>query len=480
MNWQKAFVFAGLLAGVTNSAMAAEVVRPLAFPGAEGFGRFAEGGRGGKVIKVTNLNDSGPGSLRAAVEADGPRIVVFDVGGVIRLKSDLKIANDHITIAGQTAPGYGVTLRDAQFLIHANHVIVRYLHVRVGDVGGKEYDSISLGGGSDIILDHISSGWSIDESLSVTQKVTPDVKHLTNVTIQWSLIAESLNHSIHEKGEHGYGSLIQGSYGAKYSFHHNLWAHHEARMPRIGNYAGAKDDAEGITLDFRNNVFYNWGQGATTDFYNWEPGVSRGYAMDPFYGRPDNASKFAAGEDLNTNSTTHSNFVGNYYIQGANTGGPLALYIRNKSGLTHFAGNYMDDKLVADQKTLVLASSNAPGEHVVDTPFPFGAVVTQSAPDAYKAVLAKAGASRKRDPIDARVVKSVVDRTGKIINSQKEVGGWFEASSTASPKDTDGDGMPDAWETAHKLNPKDASDAAKDRDGDGYTNIEEYVNGLVK
>jgi len=480
MNWQKVFVFAGLLAGVTNSAMAAEVVRPLAFPGAEGFGRFAEGGRGGKVIKVTNLNDSGPGSLRAAVEADGPRIVVFDVGGVIRLKSDLKIANDHITIAGQTAPGYGVTLRDAQFLIHANHVIVRYLHVRVGDVAGKEYDSISLGGGSDIILDHISSGWSIDESLSVTQKVTPDVKHLTNVTIQWSLIAESLNHSIHEKGEHGYGSLIQGSFGAKYSFHHNLWAHHEARMPRIGNYAGAKDDAEGITLDFRNNVFYNWGQGATTDFYNWEPGVSRGYSMDPFYGRPDNASKFAAGEDLNTNSTTHSNFVGNYYIQGANTGGPLALYIRNKSGLTHFAGNYMDDKLVADQKTLVLASSNAPGEHVVDTPFPFGAVVTQSAPDAYKAVLAKAGASRKRDPIDARVIKSVVDRTGKIINSQKEVGGWFEASSTASPKDTDGDGMPDAWETAHKLNPKDASDAAKDRDGDGYTNIEEYVNGLVK
>jgi hypothetical protein len=298
--------------------------------------------------------------------------------------------------------------------------------------------------------------------------------------VQWALVAEGLNHSIHEKGEHGYGSLIQGSFGAKYSFHHNLWAHHEARMPRIGNYAGAKDDAEGITLDFRNNVFYNWGRGATTDFYNWEPGVSRGYSMDPFYGRPDNASKFAAGEDLNTNSTTHSNFVGNYYIQGANTGGPLALYIRNKSGLTHFAGNYMDDKLVADQKTLVLASSNAPGEHVVDTPFPFGAVVTQSAPDAYKAVLAKAGASRKRDPIDARVIKSVIDRTGKIINSQKEVGGWFEAASTAAPKDTDGDGMPDAWETAHKLNPTDASDAAKDRDGDGYTNIEEYVNGLVR
>lgn len=480
MNWQKAFVFAGIFSGMTNLAMAAEAGKPMAFPGAEGFGRFAEGGRGGQVIKVTNLNDAGPGSLRAAIDADGPRIIVFEVGGVIRLKSDLHIRNDRITIAGQTAPGYGITLRDAQFLISANHVVVRYLHVRVGDAAGKENDSISLGSGSDIILDHISSGWSIDESLSVTQKVTPGIKHLTNVTVQWSMISESLNHSIHEKGEHGYGSLIQGSYGAKYSFHHNLWAHHEARMPRIGNYAGAKDDPEGITLDFRNNVFYNWGQGATTDFYNWEPGVSRGYSMDPFYGRPDNASRFAAGEDLNTNATTHSNFVANYYIQGVNTGGPLALYIRNRSGLTHFAGNYMDDKLVADQKTLVLASSNAPGEHVVDTPFPFGDVVTQSAPEAYKAVLAKAGASKRRDPIDARVVKSVVDRTGKIINSQTEVGGWFEASARSAAKDTDGDGMPDAWEVAHKLNPKDASDAAKDRDGDGYTNIEEYVNSLVR
>ncbi|MBW8859015.1 MAG: hypothetical protein JF570_04600, partial [Caulobacter sp.] len=317
----------------------------LAFPGAEGFGRFSQGGRGGRVIKVTNLDDSGPGSLRAAVEAEGPRIVIFDVGGVIRLKSYLRIANDHITIAGQTAPGYGITLRDGQFLIHANHVIVRYLRSRVGDEAGKEYDSISIGGGSDIILDHISSSWSIDESLSVTQKVTPEVKPLTNVTVQWSLISESLNHSIHEKGEHGYGSLIQGSYGARYSFHHNLWAHHEARMPRIGNYAGAKDDPEGITLDFRDNVFYNWGQGATTDFYNWEPGVSRGYNMDPFYGRLDNASRFAAGEDLNSDANTRSNFVNNVYIPGANTGGPLALYIRNRSGKTFFSGNWMDGKL---------------------------------------------------------------------------------------------------------------------------------------
>ncbi|CAN5428147.1 pectate lyase [soil metagenome] len=462
-------------------AAAAEPAGQIAFPGAEGFGRFSQGGRGGRVMKVTNLDDSGPGSLRAAVEAEGPRTVVFDVGGVIRLKSDLKITNDHITIAGQSAPGFGITLRDGQFLISANHVIVRYLRSRVGDEAGKENDSISIGSGSDIILDHISSGWSIDESLSVTQKVNPDLKHLTNVTVQWSLISESLNHSIHEKGEHGYGSLLQGSYGAKYSFHHNLWAHHEARMPRIGNYAKATDDPEGILLDFRDNVFYNWGPGATTDFYNWEPGVSRGYAMDPFYGRPDNGSRFAAGEDLNTNSTTHSNFINNYYIQGANTGGPLALYIRNKSGKTHFAGNWMDDKLVADQKSLVLVSTAAPGDHVMDTPFDAAPVTLQDATTAYRMVLDRSGASKARDPIDARVVDSVRKRTGKIINSQKDVGGWFLAKSNAAPKDTDGDGMPDAWEKARKLNPRDASDASDaSKDGDGYTNIENYLNSLVK
>jgi hypothetical protein len=140
----------------------------------------------------------------------------------------------------------------------------------------------------------------------------------------------------------------------------------------------------------------------------------------------------------------------------------------------------MDGKLVADQASLVLASSAAPGEHVVSEPFPFAPVETQAAPEAYRLVLDKAGASKARDPIDARVVKSVRDRTGRIINSQKEVGGWFTAASTAAPKDSDGDGMPDGWETARKLNPRENADAAQDRDGDGYSNIEEYVNGLVR
>jgi pectate lyase len=269
---------------VVADASASSQEQQLAFPGAEGFGRFTRGGRGGKVYKVTNLNDSGPGSLREAVEADGPRIVVFDVDGTLRLKSALHIKNDFITIAGQTAPGGGIALRDYPLQISANEVIVRYIRARMGDEMKLETDAVSVGQGRNIVIDHCSASWSNDETLSVAQK-----------------------------GQHGYGSLIQGSYGARYSFHHNLWAHHEARMPRVGNYASAKVDADGIIADFRNNVFYDWGPGATTDFYNWKPSLERGYNMDPFYGRPDNSSRFAAGTDLNSNANTYTNFINNWY-----------------------------------------------------------------------------------------------------------------------------------------------------------------------
>lgn len=449
----------------------------LAFPSAEGFGRFTQGGRGGRVYKVTNLNDAGPGSLREAIEANGPRIVVFDVDGTLRLKSALHINNDFITIAGQSAPGGGITLRDYPLQISANEVIVRYLRARLGDETKLETDAVSVGQGRNIVIDHCSVSWSNDETLSVTQRVEPGLKHLTDVTVQWSIIAESLNDAGHEKGQHGYGSLIQGSYGARYSFHHNLWAHHQSRMPRIGNYASIKVDPEGIVADFRNNVFYNWGPGATTDFYNWQPGLERGYNMDPFYGRPDNPSRFAAGADLNSNAATHSNFVNNWYQPGSATGGPVALYIRNASGKTHFSGNYMDGKLVKDQFSLVVTAQN-PVVFKAGQPFKFGPVKTEPAPEAYKRVLASAGASKQRDAVDERIVESVRNRTGKLINSQKEVGGWPEIRSGAAAPDTDSDGMPDAWEKSHQLNPSDPSDAslvAKD----GYTNIEAYLNSLT-
>ena len=449
-------------------------VEPLAFPGAEGFGRNARGGRGGRVIKVTNLNDAGPGSLRAAVESEGPRIVVFDVDGLISLKTKLRVANDYITIAGQSAPGQGITLRDHPLVVSANEVVIRYLRVRLGDEQHLEGDALTLSQGRNIVIDHCSVSWSNDETLSVTQRFHGGLKHLTHVTVQWSIISESLNDAGHQKGQHGYGSLITGSYGARFTFHHNLWAHHEARMPRIGNYARSNVDADGLLVDFRNNVFYNWGPGATTDFYNWQPGLDRGYSMDPFYGRPDNNSRFAAGADLNTSATTHSNFVNNYYVQGPNTGGPVALYLRNVKARTYFAGNYMDGRAVADQWSLAISSAG--DSFKAERAFPIEPVTTQDAPQAYEQVLARAGASKSRDSIDQRVADSVRNRSGRLINSQRDVGGWAPMREGKRLLDSDGDGMPDAWEAKHHLNPQRAADAAQDRDDDGYSNLEEYLN----
>lgn len=451
-----------------------------AFPGAEGFGRYTTGGRGGQIIKVTTLADSGPGSLRAAVEAEGPRIIVFEVDGDIRLASALEIRNGDITIAGQSAPGGGVTLRDHGVIVAADNVIIRYVRTRMGDESGIESDAIDLRQGTNIILDHVSASWANDETVSATQRYEPggDIKHLNNVTVQWSIISESLNDAGHEKGDHGYGSLIQGSYGAHYSFHHNLWAHHQARMPRIGNYASiTSGDTEGVTLDFRNNVFYNWGDGATTDFYNWAPGLERGYDMDPFYGRPDNQSRCSAGANLNTNSVVKTNFINNYYLQGADTCAPILHYTRNRADSTYLSGNTMDGELIADQWATVISSRG--DDWRSETPFPAGEIETQTAEDAYEAVLARAGASRFRDAVDDRVIDSVRNRTGTRINSQADVGGWPELPRGQVPLDSDGDGIPDAWEIANGLDPNDPSDAAAISDS-GYANIELYLNSLVE
>ena len=212
----------------------------LAFPGAEGYGKFTVGGRGGKVFEVTNLNDKGPGSLRAAVDAKGPRTVVFRVSGNIELESPIRIKNPFITIAGQTAPGDGICLKNHPLSIDADQVIVRYIRIRPGDVSGNDYDAVSSRYTKHMILDHISASWSIDECVSVY--------HCDSITIQWCLIAESLYGSNHIKGHHGFG----GIWGSNYStYHHNLLAHHSSRNPRMASGAGY--------TDYRNNVIFNWG-----------------------------------------------------------------------------------------------------------------------------------------------------------------------------------------------------------------------------
>ncbi len=224
-----------------------------AFPGAEGFGRFASGGRGGDVYHVINLNDDGEGSLRHGIEhASGPRTIVFDISGNIELTSRLSVKKPNITIAGQTAPGEGITLRGQALYVDRDHIVVRYLRCRFGDISGAQSDAISITGGHNIILDHVSTSWSVDETLSCQSE---DVDSLT---VQWCMITESLRHSIHEKGSHGYGGIIGGQ---RQSFHHNLYAHHSSRSPKVTGRRHCE-------VDFRNNVIYNW------VYHNWYDGTA--------------------------------------------------------------------------------------------------------------------------------------------------------------------------------------------------------------
>ena len=303
--------FVGLLGSMNEPISAQEIP---AFPGAEGFGAYSKGGRGGKVLHVTNLDDKGSGSLRWAIEQKGARTIVFDISGTIELKDRLDIKNPYVTIAGQTAPGDGICLKGETLLIGTHDVIVRYIRCRLGDakhgIGSLQgKDAISISEGKDIIVDHCSGSWSLDEVLSSsTSKPT-----LTNVTVQWCFITEGLNPS-----KHGYGSLIRGTGGAKYSYIHNLYAHNLGRNPRPGNYDRNPhtSDPKGLLLDFRNNVIYNWGGGY-------------------------------AGYNSDSESVTRLNYVGNYLIPGANSeDNGIAYSTGSPYNRSYFAGNYYNGKLL--------------------------------------------------------------------------------------------------------------------------------------
>ncbi len=434
------------IASVASASATPATRQQVAFPGAEGFGRYALGGRGGAVFHVTTLDDSGPGSLRASVEARGPRTVVFDLGGTITLLSPLKISRSNITIAGQTAPGDGITLRGQPLIIAANDVIVRYLRVRLGDESGVQEDALSITRGRRIIIDHVSASWSVDETLSAGSRYSPPEEGIHDLTVQWSLIAESLNASVHLKGRHGYGSLIRGGHGARFSWHHNLWANHQARMPRPGNYNSAAIDPEGPLFEFRNNVFYNWGGGR-------------------------------AGYNADTDSRAGYDFIANWYQPGPDSEGALAFCEENPVARAFFAGNAMNGIEPADPWSLVGCT---PGpDYRAPAPLADSGLATDTAARAFERVLAGAGASKARDAVDQRIVAGVRNRTGGLINSQTEVGGWPVLKSGPAWIDCDGDGMPDDWERSHGFDPTNASDGAQDRNGDGWTNLEDWLNSLV-
>jgi hypothetical protein len=394
-------------------------------------------------MRVTHLGDAGTGSLRAAIAAEGPRTVIFDIGGDIRLASPLTIRSGRITVAGQTAPGGGITLRDQPLVVAADDVVIRHLRSRLGDESGTEADAVSVERGRRIILDHISASWSVDETLSVGSRYRPPERGIYDVTVQWSLIAESLNASGHAKGEHGYGSLVRGGHGARMTFHHNLWAAHRARMPRPGNYNPPSVDPEGPGFEFRSNVFYDWGGGH-------------------------------AGYNADTESLSAYAFIGNSYTPGPDSTGRWAFEESNPLARAWFEGNAMDGVVPADPWSLVKRSDRA-GYRLAVRP-DWAEAATETAAEAEAAVMDRAGAGPVRDAVDARIVAGVRARSLSLIDSQSQVGGWPALEAGTPWIDGDGDGMPDDWERAHGLDPADAADGPTDRDGDGWTHLEDWLN----
>jgi pectate lyase len=415
---------------------------PSSFPGAEGFGAQTPGGRGGKVLFVRNLNDSGPGSFREAVNAKGARTVLFRVGGLITLKSPVNVTEPFLTIAGQTAPGDGICIRGSEVSIRTHDVIVRYVRFRPGDISEGEVDALDIMENShDVIVDHCSATWSIDEDLSPSGAIH-------DVTVQWSLIAEGLNNSTHHKGPHGYGSLVRAAGGL--TLHHNLWAHNTERSPRLGDNYGKPPYP---VFDVRNNVMYDYGLTCS----GW------------------------TGDHLK------ANYVANYIRPGpSSTTQQNIIALLNTADVTYYVhGNVVDDHPQWTVNNALLFTGQRPPSParftLVDEPFETPSVRTTTAEEALWDVLEQVGATLPhRDSVDARIIKEVNEHSGSVIDSQWEVGGWPEYRSARPPIDSDSDGIPDDWERAHGLNPHDPSDALAVDPKTGYTNLEIYLNELAR
>ncbi|MBK0383098.1 pectate lyase [Pedobacter sp. SD-b] len=440
--------------------------KPLAFPSAEGYGKYTTGGRGGEVFIVDNLEDSGTGSFREAATAKHPRIIVFAVSGTIHLKSELSISKN-ATIAGQTAPGDGICLADEPVLLGGDNIIVRFMRFRMGDryqnkgMIDKTGADDAFGGSKkkNIIIDHCSMSWSTDEAFSVYRG--------DSTTLQWNLIEEPLNYSYHfEDGDkdfehHGYGGIWGGEH---FTAHHNLFAHCGSRNPR---WNGARLGATEELADFRNNVIYDWGHNSA---YGGEGG------------------KY--------------NMVANYYKYGPSTHKSVKNRIVNPSylkevgfGQFYVADNYVDGfpDVTKDNKLGVQLDKGF-GEAdmektIVNSPMDVMPIFTTTAIKAYGEVLKNVGATLpKRDTLDQRIINEVKTRTGRMIDVQ---GGFkhgtpYEISKIAWPvlksnpalKDSDKDGMPDDWEIKNNLNPK-INDSASFGINKQYTNIEIYINSLI-
>lgn len=469
-----------------SAEVSAAADKIAAFPGAEGGGMWTTGARGGENIEVyhvTKLTDDGSkGTFRDAVSKSN-RVIVFDVAGNIELINALSIIGDNLTILGQTAPGDGICIKDNTVGVYGDNVIIRYMRFRMGDASTVEDDSIGGRGLKNVILDHCSMSWSTDECASFYDN--------TNFTMQWCIIAESLKHSVHGKGSHGYGGIWSGTNA---SFHHNLIADHDSRNPRIGEgtITGKEYDMTKQTelTDLRNNVIYNWGgnsayggqAGAPVNIINcyYKYGPSTKSHKSRIYERSSggNGKVFTWSTDL---------YVDGNYMDGSST-----VTADNTKGVDKDSGVEMS---YVWSKSSIADNADAQSVHFkYEKDYP---VTTQTAQEAYESVLASAGASIVRDSADERVVNDTKNRTGKkitvkyldddgkeqtdttygIINTPPDVGGYPVLSGTKS-KDSDNDGIPNEWEDKNGLNKNDKSDGLTVA-ANGYLNIENYANALA-
>lgn len=457
-----------------------------AFPGAQGGGMYSFGGRGGAIFVVTNLNDEGPGSFREACESAGPRIVLFNVAGIIQLHDRIRIRAPYLTIAGNTAPGDGICIAGNTVELETHDVIIRHMRFRRGQTdAGDRNDSIGGNPIGNIMIDHVSASWGLDENMSMYRHMYspigggPDQKLPTvNITIQNSIFSEALN--IYH---HAFGSTIGG---LNSTFINNLWACNTGRNPSVGMYGD---------FTFANNVVFNYRHrtvdgGDHRSFFN----IINNY-FKPGPGTPHKPIAYRLLKPESERSKTVFDNFGKAYVSG------------------NFVEGYPE--VNADNwKGGVQPDSRAPIEEVLpkiraDEPFPHAELRVVTAQEAYELVLQTAGATLPvRDAVDLRVIHSV--RTGRVaetsvahtslelaakvgyaqkyideiaeavkvgfITDPNEVGGYPEYRGTAY-RDSDQDGLPDDWEISNKLDPRDKSDAGLDSDGDGYTNVEEFING---
>lgn len=472
--------------------------RPIAFPGAEGFGRYTTGGRGGKVYHVTTLADGTmPGTLRHAVMQEGPRTVVFDVAGTIFLDSPLRITSGDLTIAGQTAPGDGVCVAGRQVSFNADNTIVRYMRFRIGNDAPGSPDGI---GGTDfrnLIIDHCSVSWSVDECCGLYGG--------DDFTVQWCIFSEALRDAGHSKGgTHGYGAIFGGAHA---SYHHNLLAHSESRMPRLGPRPGTQTREH---LDMRNNVIYNWagagcygGEGMkvniVNNYYKPGPATPRDSEVAHRIASPGiRTTAYVTSPDGTPNQWKPMEHVwGRFYVDGNVMEGNDEVTRDNWTrGILTQIHNEHCDGMYNDSVARAIR---------LDSPIETGTVTTHSASEAFAHVLAGAGCSLSRDAVDRRVVEETRLGTASLYGSRAKdarlVPGFIDTPYDASPApgvspwpilsagdtpierfiDTDGDGMPDYWELSRGLDPTDPSDglASTLSPATGYTNLEIYLNSLI-